>query len=979
MPTPATIRLVDNDGTIRDVPTEVAANAIESGWRVPTEQEQLGRVTAQVREEEYGGVGGAVKAGLAGAARGVTLGGSDVLARVIGGEDAAIALQGLREENPVTSTLTEIGGSIAPALITGGVATPAGAVSRLGANIARAGEGASAAARVGLAAKAGIVEGGLAGIGTGVSELALSGDPLTVERVASTLGSNALFGAGVGAAAGGVFKSAELGLRRAKGVVDGALEKRAASKAKTPIERIETGDLQHVNKQVLDAAEKSEIDRLNAELAPQRKALTDELDVWRRSNRDEHEIRTISKASNDRDMSEASGAFDRANFALRARLDDKIGFSEDPLASSKAVRVQAQALEEMQRAARAQEQLWRQELADAPARIRAGLEEVSALGAVDDVVPSRVEVRRVGTLSRPSLEAMTPNGPVPLARGDEVKGWVKDQLPPGWRSDGLETHRDFSLERALPSAQGDVAENALYIVRPSDVAKRGIMGNELNPTNLSSLRGPSRGDLPPLDLKMTPDGRLWIEDGNHRLHVAASKNESVVAKIRPVGGDWKPQTGARDITSRLQAEVSKSRSGGAALLKARKKLADRLDLYDEIGPFTDAGLDAATERVLKKRMDLRWGGAYKGGLKEPSAVGILPKIENMIAANRRLQAQLDELAKPKTSDLLTKIAEARAVIDAPKAPPGVGQELLGAAATLAGPLGAAAAAGGRTIGGLRRLAGALATRTGKAASAFLGGAGKGVEKLGPYAPVLATRTLAAVRYGDDDSKQKAQPKSLADLFEVRSREVKDQIQIAPDGSYQMRPDARAKMAAKFDGLGVADPVLADQLEESAARRIEYLAAIMPRRPDYAAMVGQRGGRISDLAMRSWARSAAALEDPQGVFERAGHGFVTIDDAAAIRAVYPELLAGFTAQVGELIAQRERPLPYKQALALSILTGEAMDPALDPKVLGVLQGSFVNDDGDPATQAPTASPSFGSVKRSVPEPTPAQQRSQGDYA
>src|SRR5262245_35177743 len=127
MPAPLqTIRLIDPDGIIRDVPVESAATTLQDPrWRVPTHTDDLDRVAAQAREADYGGTTGAIKAGAAGVARGVTLGLSDVAARVLGGDQAAIDLSGLREEHPTISTGSEIVGAIAPAFLSGGESLPA--------------------------------------------------------------------------------------------------------------------------------------------------------------------------------------------------------------------------------------------------------------------------------------------------------------------------------------------------------------------------------------------------------------------------------------------------------------------------------------------------------------------------------------------------------------------------------------------------------------------------------------------------------------------------------------------------------------------------------------------------------------------------------------------------------------------------------------------------------------------------------------
>jgi hypothetical protein len=803
---PGTVRLIDPQGQIRDVPSEAAAGALEAGWRAPTTQEELGRTTAQAQEEAYGGVGGAVKAGAAGLARGISLGGFDAAARLLGGEDAAIELQGLRETNPGVSIGTEIVGGVAPALVSGGAALPAGAAARVGAGIGRAAGGGIRGAIV-----AGTTEGAIQGFGQGVTELALSTDPLTIERAASALSSNMLYGAGFGAAAGGLAKGAELGLARAKGAIDDALERRAA-KATTAAEAIEQGDLSLLDKRTLDLAEKDEIQRIQAERAPQRKALVDELDGYRNDNRDAHELREIAKNLPDVNIREAGGSFARHDIKLKGLLDNKVGFAKDPERARPLLQAQAQALEEITDHARAVEMAWKKGVAEAPEVIR---------------------------------------------------------------------------------------------------------------------------------------------------------KEILAGKV----------------------------SG-------------------ELGPFTASGLDLAVERELKARQGFQWNGAVHGGIKEPAIVRYQQQYADILDWNRRFQAQLDELAKPPTSDRLAKIAEARAVLEQPKEP-SLGDALLGAATPFAGPLGVAAAAGGRVLGSFRKLASAAAERTGRAVSGFLGAAGKAAEKGAPLAPVIATKVLSGVRFapgsdagflgaagkaaekgaplapviatkvlsgvrfapGSDAEERRSSGKAttLASAYRARTDEIKSQTAYDAAGVPRMRTDARAEVAERLKPVRAVDPILADRMETIAARRIEYLSSILPRRPDIAgAPIGPDNWQPSDMEMRAFARSVAAVEDPYAVLERAAHGAVTPEDVDALRAVYPELLADFTASVAAELPTLRKTLSPAKKLSLSILTGVPVDPAMDPAILRTLQAQYQYEEPKPDR----ATAQFGSVKNRTDLATPSQRREEG---
>src|SRR5690606_5722049 len=129
-----------------------------------------------------------------GAARGLTLGGSDVALRAPGVETEALREIGARSR--IAGTTGEITGPLARTLATGsGLAqTPAGLAGGLGRALAARGAERGALRRAGAVAAGAGAEGALVGAGQGVSELALSDDPVTAERAASVLSSRALYG-----------------------------------------------------------------------------------------------------------------------------------------------------------------------------------------------------------------------------------------------------------------------------------------------------------------------------------------------------------------------------------------------------------------------------------------------------------------------------------------------------------------------------------------------------------------------------------------------------------------------------------------------------------------------------------------------------------------------------------------------------------------------------------------------------------------
>lgn len=189
------------------------------GYRRESAAEAHAAGVERVAEEQYGSGLANVRAGLEGAARGLTAGLSDVIL----GYDAE-GLRERQERNPVISTGTEIAGAIAPAFFTGGAgalgaaarATPAGAIARVGAGLSHAAEGAGLATKVGRAALGGMTEGALFSAGHVLSETVLRDKELTAEAFLAGVGGGGLWG-GAGGAAFGLLSA---GTRAAKNKVD---------------------------------------------------------------------------------------------------------------------------------------------------------------------------------------------------------------------------------------------------------------------------------------------------------------------------------------------------------------------------------------------------------------------------------------------------------------------------------------------------------------------------------------------------------------------------------------------------------------------------------------------------------------------------------------------------------------------------------------------------------------------------------------
>jgi len=311
----------------------------------------------------------------------------------------------------------------------------------------------------------------------------------------------------------------------------------------------------------------------------------------------------------------------------------------------------------------------------------------------------------------------------------------------------------------------------------------------------------------------------------------------------------------------------------------------------------------------------------------------------------------------------------------------VGNLAIPGAGLVAGIVGASVSKmlGEKVFGRLSSAASGQAARASKVAQQFLGHAERGVKASVP----IASRVLASTRFSEgrnEDRKQSKQSKpggthDVGRLFEKRAAEVRSLVEPGPDGTIQMREGARAKVASHLSPIGLQFPLLADALEEIAARRAVFLADKLPKKPDmFAHQIGPETWRPSDMEVRKWARYVAGVEDPQSIMDRVVDGSVSPEDAEVMRVVYPEMLADLQQQIIEQSSSAKTTIPYQRRLALSRLTGIAVDPTMDPRILAVIQAAHASEEGtDGGTQSPRAAPQFGSVSKALGEPTAAQRR------
>jgi hypothetical protein len=200
------------DGSIVSIPDEQAGPT-----DTPISSTEAASTETRVTPEDTGAVG-ALNAAATSTLSGLTLGLSDVALKGLLSKGAGEQLAAEREAHPVLSAGGQITGALLPALATGGAlsATPAGYLSR---TAARAAERAGGGLTGGLVA--GGIEGAVQNAGIYLSDTALGDRELSAEGVVGALGTGLAFGSGGAAAAHGVVAGTIAARRMFARIADG--------------------------------------------------------------------------------------------------------------------------------------------------------------------------------------------------------------------------------------------------------------------------------------------------------------------------------------------------------------------------------------------------------------------------------------------------------------------------------------------------------------------------------------------------------------------------------------------------------------------------------------------------------------------------------------------------------------------------------------------------------------------------------------
>lgn len=904
--------------------------------------------------EEYGGFGGMVQAGLAGAGRALTLGASDVVGRALGAGDD---LEALKRVNPGSSLIGEIGGTVLGGALSGGESLAARALSAPTRAAMALGEGAG-----GIAAKAlgeGVVssvvragtEGLVFGAGQAVSEAALSD---RYDKLGELLASNA----GLGAMMGG---GTALGLMLlGKGA--SALGKAARSRLSTTIadpgaSALATVQAGHFGTAVADdvgvAAKMfgkassmlgaGEADKIagfvsTGESGARRRALalnaekiyTSQLDEVAKSLQDVH-------AASDTMGSLFSGEMKRE--AVVRMLADSGGID----ASQAAATVRA-AMDEAQQMA-----------------TRLGGDPVAA-AAIKDLS------KQIGKLERkvaadPSLVPQLDALKVSLADAQASHAGEATLSKDGLKVKSL--HDEIAKARArmeagLAAGTDDGLADA-YIA--ADQAKRQI-GNrtallrDRGGEGLHGITPTQRATFYEMQ-KAYERMRPMLEDGAWG-HVADAQRGINQAWSRVFEG---AEEAGGSTWKRALTESFKDRSTSAFGIE-RSRISKT-----KVGEFMNGLTNPAeseTWKAINQQLDDR--------------IGFIKAAQEHLTLSPAQQALANQALKSvesakKSLALVGETAQARAEYNALRGTSGgsIGAGLVGGAISGGslglGALGGAYGAVRNPVGVIEKIA-AVEQLTGRSARIVRDATGlhqvAALQNMAASSAARQTNAFASiVRRGERVAEYIVPRTGLAvsSYSRIRPDRAEFERRAAMQRKLAMTPETIAKTVAHaLADIAPHAPQTTAAATQALANTVAYLNAALPK-------LGMNGLGPplppSHAEQHAFVQKARAVEDPDSLFDQLGKGTVSPFAIEAVRATAPALFADAQQRAVEALADgiKDGRVPsYDDRVRLGIALDLPLDPMLEPDMMRDMQLAYAPQ--PPPNPAPMTQDEGAAMKRSV---------------
>jgi hypothetical protein len=924
------------DGAVVFVPEDQAGHAESLGFTRESAQSTAADVTAPANDE--GGVAGGIAAGIGSGLSGATLGLSDVALGAVLGRGDREAQARARAAHPIISTIGNVVGSVAPALLTGGAsaeaeglsgiqslarATPAGRIGMLGSRIAESGAGGGLLERTAATATAGATEGALQNAGGYVSDVALGDRDLSAEGFLGAMGKGALYG----------------------GVAGGALQL--------------TGEGLTAARRMFPASEMTTAGAANA-----RRAATSEIS----SSLDD--TTTLIQQSDSR-LGRLGAQEEAASPSFRQKMDEIRLKAAQDVADAKVATARArQGGAEMAMKSNAERVLKAEAAASSKPAMdflrrfeTPAIEDVAAAGIQEathaelaKVNPEAAKIVAASTEAKSSAAAM--RDWLDKYGGDSAVAYDTATVA------GKKAKTDAFLKGANP----DDPAIAHFLGDPENTGVRigGAGSTEMRKAaNAAGAEAAQRAFTPALAdaANVSGSGTEMMVRARYASAKAAAKAQDAVHTL-----GIRTPTGAEILAGNPAAKIERAAATTPAAQIDRALRAGPTDLADEIA--TTAPMITRHEAAHADLSEMM--GQEAPTTSQARAAGFRAGQQQATAKSQaQVGAVVDGVTKQPglASRVLGRVGDAGSTYEAlrmmgvplpdPHSIPVVGPLLsLYLKAKVLGRF--------RGKGGGDLLATAEGTIAGKAAvtrqriygavDAMLGAGAKAATKAAPA--IGGAAALGYKLFDDGESKAPAPYSSkpadgeIGDLYTARLAEL----------SSAMQPGAIEK--AVKSRISTSDPTILASIISAETRKLKYLYNAAPK-PDAMPLPGHPPQLPSKAEMLAFGQIAAAAHDPAAIFERVAQGGTArSSEIDLVKNVYPQLYADAQKKLVDMMSTADTRQSYARRIAISALIGLPMDSTMSPAHAAYLQ-------------AGNASPAMPTSPVQMPHPTLTSSISIGD--
>lgn len=148
----------------------------------------------------------------------------------------------------------------------------------------------------------------------------------------------------------------------------------------------------------------------------------------------------------------------------------------------------------------------------------------------------------------------------------------------------------------------------------------------------------------------------------------------------------------------------------------------------------------------------------------------------------------------------------------------------------------------------------------------------------------------------------------------------------------------ATLQKNIGALQAAAPQIGGQLHFSATQALSFLYSKAPKDPLAASLINPRMStwKPSDSELATFERYLHTAENPLSILDELKQGTLTPEAVETVRALYPSLMDKITRAMLPRLSEKESPIPYQQRLHLSTLFGVPTDGSMDPKFWTMMQ-------------------------------------------